>query len=298
MLNIQIINKMDSNITIYEDVDSCRYDLCKTHLRIQYSHHPEPCEDKKSSRPHYFLLDCPGENAFVHWIFETFVFYYMIDDLTPTYPSLVLYCHISKRYVRDFLKFFNITHSCSSDISSHPCNVLMVPPVFSLNDKSINISLFQDHVVQFREACRSRLPESTEKNIDLCLLPRQRVENYAPNDIVVNVDLLAVDVRNRGGVVMDTFETGDVAVQMDTILRSKIIILNYGSAYFVNGIVARDSLLLVIDTMGAFHSQVIEYPALNQLHTLICSQNRVVILPRGTALTWTGISPFMENKKE
>ena len=53
---------MNSKIKIYEDVDSCRYDSCKTHLEIQHSHHSGPCEEKKS-KLHYFLLDCPGEDA-------------------------------------------------------------------------------------------------------------------------------------------------------------------------------------------------------------------------------------------
>ena len=277
-------------MNFYTDVRFCKYPHCSSNLIVEHSQHSGPCVSK-DSRSTYYFMDAPGADAFGHWIFETFIFFYMIQELNKAHSNMILLTTNQKMYVKSFLKFFNIPNRCVSKIEED-CNVTFVAPPISLNDISLDISSFSEKVMNFREACRQNL-HPYEKNISICLLPRQKTDNYVPNDFLLNVDVLAEEIRTQGGIVMDTFITNDISVQFTTIMRSNVIILNYGSVYLVNGLIAKGSLILVIDTRGDSY-QITTYPAIRCLHEIICSQNRVKILPPGTALTWNGILPFID----
>jgi hypothetical protein len=257
---------------VYTDVKSYKYTHCYPELKIQPSNHTGLCVKNK---PIYFIFDCPGEDAFAHWIFETFMFNNLIIELNKLHKNITIVCSIKKQYVTSFLKFFNITNAHIQQLDTE-CNIVYVPPVVSLNYLPPNIMpYFTEQILMFREGCRSRLEFPCEKTIDLCYFPRQKIENYAPNDIKIDYEYLITHVKNRGGLVIDTFETNNISTQFTTLLKSKTIILTAGSAYLVNGVVAHNSLIIVLGGNQGLQGQIQKYPAFQKIHDVICSQNRV-----------------------
>lgn len=157
-----------------------------------------------------------------------------------------------------------------------PNNICFVPQQnTSFNDKTIT-DKYINHIKSFWNIFQTSI---IEKTIDIVLLPRQKKENYKGNERITDTadieEKLSTITNNY--CVLHTDNNKEIKSQIDIIRRAKTIIVTDGSPYLVNGFFAKDSKIILLGDITAFHAQdYIKYAFFNRF---IASNNHVIRLP-------------------
>ncbi len=257
----------------YENVSSYNYEKCCPILNIEISNTFDISE-----KDYYYIFDCPGETAFVHWVFESFIFFKYFFKICELYPNIKILTKNNKKYVKNYFDFFNIKNTIVESITNFN-NICFFSPVFSLNDKNINQSLYKSLIdeyilyVTINNNCQHIL-----SNNKIIYLPRNTKDNYQNNDrIIENTNEINDFVINIGGSSLNTYDINNLNLQFKIINSFDIIIVDYGSSYFVNCIHLSDKKIIVLDNF--YHSyQINEYVSMNILNEKIKTNNKVIFL--------------------
>ena len=218
---------------------------------------------------YYFFMDCPGDDAFMHWVVESFIFYPLLLEKLETYPALKILTSNTKRYCKNFFKFIGLTTPIVSQVSSSR-NVVFFPPIVSLNKP--NMPVFIKYITNYT----NNLKFDTFSPINLLYLPRNSIENYTVNDRTVpSVQELSELTVNKGGVVIDTYLINNIALQMNIINAAQIIVVHWGSAFYVNCIHLKNKTIVLLDSpIGV--NQVRSLEIMNYLYRTIASNNKII----------------------
>jgi hypothetical protein len=253
------------------NLKSYKYTLCHPSLSIE-THSDFDIQTAEKSV--YFICDAPGEDAFAHWFYESFIFYPIIKELYNQHPNLKIITINTKRYVKNLFDFVGLDTPIINTIENTN-NTCYIPPIISLNDTNINLDLLGKYINMHKDYINS-LSNSKMKN-NITLFPRQTTDNYQGNDrIMYGIDDIKKNISNIGGLVVDTYELNSIIKQYEIINNSKIIILDWGSSYFVNGMHAANTKIIVLDNYGWICQ--CRFPAINFLHESIKKNNNVIIV--------------------
>lgn len=248
------------------NVKNYEYKICESEINLELH------EGQIENPIYYYCIDNPGSTAFAHWIYESFIFYSIIKELTKEIPNLKLITSNNKKYVKNFLKFVDINNEVILKNDMKPNNTMYFNPLLSLNDLNLDIELFRKYVLNYRNYCYQKINKSLKYRTYFI---RSSVENYIPNDRILKfqnklINLLAEKNFN----VYDTYELDNVDMQNEILLNSEIFVCDYGSNFYVNGLLLPEgSTIHVIDSYLIWNGQK-HYPAWQEL-IKICDENKI-----------------------
>jgi hypothetical protein len=258
----------------------------------------------------YYVFDCPGLDSFGHAVFESIVFFRHIITLNKYFKDVKILTYNSHKYVKSFLRFFNIPNNIiygrdipTTEVDYHtPKNVpdinnrCFFPPVISLNDNEINLEFFGRLVEEFSGYINAVVPFVIPAKIPeygLVYLPRNKVDNYWLLDRPVNgQEEIEAGVIEMGGSVINTYQLNDFFKQAMIVKNSNIIILDYGSSFLVNCIYLKNKKIIALNNCG-YYKNDIEYLPLRVLSKIIHSNNEVVYINKFTISFNEDIYPIL-----
>jgi hypothetical protein len=270
----------------YKNVINYKYTLCKPELIITTDDNVENIDNSKDCEI-FYIFDCPGEDAFAHWIFESFLFYTLFMKIRDIYPNVKIVAPSSKQYIKNMFDFLKIDNEIVKNINSFN-NICFFSQVVSLNNMTRDYgemySIYLSNMIHDFEKMISQNTEA-EKN-RIVLLPRNKKDNYVSNDrVIYGIEDIEENILKIGGLVLNTYELGDIGAQLSIISESEIIILDYGSSYFFNSMFVKNKKIIVLNNYELYRKQIDTYYSYNLLSQIIQNNNTVIIVdPNNSSL--------------
>lgn len=203
-----------------------------------------------ASTPVFLVVDNDYEGAFVHWVTESAVFFHYWAELLERYPNLKLWVRNTKDYKKLTAALYSIGPELIVTGQLPLPNICLFPPLQRINSERIDLMLFITLVEKHFMRMRMAAEPSQREEIPILIMPRQSKENYVSNDRKVpGYDVLGQWATRIGGMVFNTDEVKSMGEQASVVLASKVIVLDYGSSLFFNGMAAHNSTILVIGNM-------------------------------------------------
>jgi hypothetical protein len=284
-MNINITSK-SNNYNIGEhklnkiiNVISYKYEHCKPILNIIQSENIN-YEINEQLIPQYFIFDCPGNDAFGHWIYECFIFVPMFLELIKIYPEIKILTTNIKKYCKIFFKLWGINNEIINTIEN-PVNICFFPPVLSLNDNNIDQSLFIKYIDMFVYKINDILEPYIFPSRELLFLPRNNIDNYISNDrIIEKQSLMESNVILLGGTSLNTYQINDILLQFLIIKNSNKIALDFGSSFLVNCIFLKNKQIIIYSGFEIQNQQVNNYISMKILYNIISNNNQIIFSDR------------------
>ena len=244
----------------------------------------------KPEKTHYWIIDSPGDFALAHWIYESFIFIHILNELNELNAQgstgfarsagIKIMTKNPKKYVKSMLCFFGIKNEVVHQIDNYN-NHSYFPKVYSMNtsqnietDKYYN--LYLNSYISYIQRNISVI-----QSIKAVFLPRNTIDNYSQNDrIISNTDKIKEIVIENGGMVLDTYSLNNIKYQFSIINNAEIVILDYGSSLFLNCIFLKNKKIYIIDNhyQASSHHR---FSINNYLYNMITSNNDVSIITSG-----------------
>lgn len=222
------------------------------------------------SNTNYFNMTCLYDTAFGHWTLEAAIFLVIYKKLQKSLPDIKLYIDNNKLYKESILNAFNISKDdIVYEISKGP-NTFYLPERISHNCMDFNPK-YEIYITNFVNYLESTII-STNKDIDILFLPRGKKENFIGNDReITNQDNIELFLKENFNTIVYNSDnaTDNFIDQIQWIKRAKIIVLTYGSAFFVNSIFLNNCKIIIL---GEIESQRI-YPYFQFLKNYILNNN-------------------------
>ena len=248
------------------------------------------------STPVFLVAENDYESAFVHWVTESAVFLHYFAELLQRYPNLKLWLRTTKDYKNLTAALYGVGSERIVTGQLPLPNLCLFPPLQRGNSNRMDFLLFIRLVDKHFTRMRAAAEPFKREEIPILIMPRQSKENYANNDRKVpGYDVLAQWVTRIGGKVLNTDEVMSMGEQASVVLASKVIVLDYGSSLFFNGVIARDSTILVIGNMH-HHECPNDNCALGHAHLflkMISNGNRIHFIPPGDVQAIRNIVPSL-----
>lgn len=224
----------------------------------------------------YFIIDTTSHEAFSHWIGESAIYLPVFKKLKETLPMMKLVLKGPKDYKKLFLQVFDIHESDICYSIEAKSNFVIFPPIMCKNEKEVNNELFEKLLRSFMKDVQTRCGISTVPRLgksEILFLPRQTKENYKCNDrIILNSNEISRYVTSIGGHILHTDYIKDYKEQYNKLINSKIVILDLGSSFYVNGLFINDSDIIVLSNGDELEKV---YPKFKTMYDIVQQQNRL-----------------------
>lgn len=210
-------------------------------------------------------------NAFAHFVYESGIFLPLFLKLKEKLPGIKIlisnYPHRSykKLYLdyngivaQDIIEELPKKNTCvffSRPVSLSISNAFTLPYVSYL-DKYVN--LVRAHNIN--------------KDIEYLFCPRAKSENFSENDRAPDYSRIYKELEKHAFTVFDPKSIVQLENQISIFKRSKNIILDYGSSFFVNGMFCKDSNIICLDNI---HHQESRLETMRLIYDRIISVNTV-----------------------
>ena len=247
------------------------------HSHIKWNEFEVLIEDQVSGEHfNYFNMNCLFNEAFGHWVLEVAIFLGIYKNLKKQIPNLKLYMPNFRHFKMAFLNAFDIPKDVIAE-TIQPNNTCFFTDRISHNDSVFN-ETYKVYLDNFISYFHSNV-EKIQKDIDLIYMPRGRRENYVENDRRItnedNIELLLKDKYNS--IVFNADNAPENFIdQVKLINRAKIVVLTYGSAFFVNGCMLKNCKILVLDKIESQFN----YPYMRFLRDYIAENNTINFIPK------------------
>jgi FkbM family methyltransferase len=273
------IDTINKNIYRYENVINYNYQFCAPEIIIEGIHKP-----LKNNPTYYVILDCSGLDSFGHWVYESFIFFPIVEELNKIYPNIKILTTNKKKYVSNLLNFVGIKNEIVYTINDYN-NICFVPCLSSLN-YNVNIPLLNNYIENFINKIELNIINFNYCN-NILFLPRNTKENYWPDDKIPvhllrerrnqeQIDYISDGVIKNGGVVLNTYDINNFFIQFSIVMNSKNIIVEYGSSFQVNCIACKNKNIIVLNyDKVECHKEI---PPVTYLHNIIETNNNVTLL--------------------
>ena len=239
---------------------------------------------------YYFLLfETCFDGAFGHWVFESAIFLTFFEKIKEQFIDKNVKILVKKNSGRKYKKlFFDALDIKEEDIyyidnkivdSSDTCydnipvnNCCIICNIYGLNNKKYShddISKYKILLLKFKKDIINNLKFDYNKKIQNLFLPRNKVENYAPNDRQVDYNKVYKLLENKQYIEYNTFETNKLKEQIQLLLSSENIYLDFGASFHVNGFFCKNSTINIIK----FDNNSFKFPLLKLLYFYIKENN-------------------------
>jgi hypothetical protein len=263
----------------FENVYSYEYKFCFPEIEIVKKN-----VSLQDNPTYYFISDDFGYTAFGHWVFESLIFFKILEELNKIYPNIKILTSNKKKYIKNLLNFVDIKNEIVYEISDYN-NICFIPPI-NLLTTGINFNVFDFYNNQLIDKiCKNTINFNFTNNI--VFLPRNSKENYFPDDKIPihllrerrdqnEINYISEGVIKNGGIVLNTYEINNFFIQFSIVMNSKNIIVDHGSSYAVNCITCRNKNIIVLNSSNINHHK--EIPSFKYIHDIIETNNKVTFL--------------------
>jgi hypothetical protein len=229
----------NNNIIKKYNVES--YSLSDNYLEwnILYNENTENTENTENV---YFIIENQqGSDAFAHWCFESAIYLFIFIELKKFYPNAKLLLKSIKNFKKLFIEKLGISLN-DVCIEHNYENICFFSTPTSLNEKSCD---------QYYKSCVDNFCKIFDYDYiggkkEIVMLPRQKLENFKPNDREYHTGVLENELLKKDHTILHTDQIKDINTQINIIKSHKNIILTDGSPFFVNGIFAKNSNIIII----------------------------------------------------
>lgn len=233
---------------------------------------------------HYFCLDTHND-SFAHWVLESGIYLPLFQLLKFQYPTLKIWLRNRRDYKFLFTSYFGIEDSDIVFSIDHMRNICYFPkPIMWFNARTNPQWEAQvEHFVSY-------FSKPVVKEFDVCLLPRQCKENSKNGDRIYDIQniIAGLQTSSLSNTVLHTDLICDLDAQIDTIQKSKYVILTDGSPYWINGLFSRDATIIILG--HDCHKLFNLLDRCKFIHSLILKHNKTVHTVRYHHQTDTVIS--------
>ena len=236
-------------------------------------------EIPNNDKTYYFMMDCPGGEAFIHWIGEIFIFLPILDEINKTYENVKIITTNKKKYVNNMFRFFDIKNEICDNIDNLN-NIIFFPPTISLNDYDIDMNLFSTYLEQYIYQIEKKitLTKHILPKLSILYLPRNSVDNFLSNDRKIkNQEEIEQYVIEKGGTVLNTYQINNINIQFQLINNADSIVVDAGSSFYFNCMWIKNKNIYVLDS--SMFSQLDNHKTLRYIYDKIRENNKVVCLP-------------------
>ena len=110
---------------------------------------------------------------------------------------------------------------------------------------------FKELIIKFRNKIMNNLNITypAEKTLEHLFFPRSKLENNVQNDRRINYDTVYKVLQGKQYVEYDTINTKNLKDQIELLISSKNVFLDWGSSMLVNGLFCKDSTILISSTL-------------------------------------------------
>jgi len=242
----------------------------------------------------YISLDTTeGKDCVGHWIWECSFFINDIKKYSEEYdlPIKILLSN-KKNYKLNILSDFGFNESdivYSNKMTTHETQlsmnyvipeeeeyVLIIPPCFYLWKIDRNTTLFFNKVNDFRKYYIDKLPDIS-KTIPITYISRSQKENYSSSKReFINFKDFRNLMSEKNVNILDTDKLVSLTPQFYTVLKSKVIIVEAGSAFTINcGFIASNSHIIVMNDIHHYNNPN-NFEWLHMLLKLVEERNNTV----------------------
>jgi hypothetical protein len=209
-------------------------------------------------------IDSPDNEAFCHWVFESAI---LLPTLREQPGSIVL--ATKKTYKTLFYRYFGIS---DQKIKYNPNRLATLP--FRLIDNPI-----RKEYPSLLETFFSKFSSSVKPDVDFVIMPRQRKENYAPNDRPCPLTPLlhVFETSGRSYRIVHTDDITDLQSQIDLVNSGRNLVVVDGSAFLVNGMFYSGKNIYVINC-DLVEGQSKTYPMMKLIYDRIKQKNNVTFI--------------------
>lgn len=273
--NLELVFKGCTFYIVPGVVSYCLEDYCK--WKINASTCSVPDGEDREEEIHFFMLDTLYHEAFAHWVFEAAIYLPFVRELFNVYEKGESFHHRSRKmkilirenasekrtYKKLFIEHFGfdferdvyVTEDASFPFSK-PLTVIFPLPIPSLNT---NDELSREYVYildTFRFYFKD-IVYKNEKCYESLLMPRSKIENFKPNDRIVDTS----DFEPHVSDILLSENITKLQSQADIVSRAKNIVIPDGSAFLVNCFLfTYNSNIIVLDKIterqGALYNKM------------------------------------------
>jgi len=206
----------------------------------------------------FFLFETEYHNSFGHWINENALFLPYFKYF-PKNVFVLVNKNEHRTYKKLFFNLFNIpedklyyldnTIDQALDYNLIPENNICIICRNLRASTQVKNSIFSNNftnlINNFYGGIRENHNFDYTKKIKHLFFPRNKKENYKPNDRHINYTNVSKFLEGSEWVTYNTEETIDIKDQIQLLLSAENVYLEGGSAYFVNGLFCKDSKLYI-----------------------------------------------------
>lgn len=237
---------IDSDFVLVTDVldyEHCNFNTWKI-LALTPGYQPSLEKLSSTNNQIYIVLDTKFHAAFGHWFFESAIWLPRIKWVLDTYPNAKLYLREIKAFKIQILEYFGILPEKICTEFSEKKNICIFPnPCTAFND----INDYAKFKVMIEDFSKEFHHEPVRKSISYLLMPRQKKENFSYNDRTLGTDELERYIEKiQSSEIFNTDHSPSFATQIKSLQSSHHIIVADGSAFSVNGFLAKNSVIFVL----------------------------------------------------
>lgn len=234
---------------IYENIKQYWYCLRKDEFNFIY--YDNNIVDNKE-KTYILLFENVYQGAFAHWFFDSAIFLQYYNSLNKMFDGKLKIFTINKperKYKQLLFKFFNIPkeniiycdeelthiHRLSRDnkwmsdknITLPENNICITCPIINLNNVKFDKTIYKYRIYKFKELFYKKINKKLP-SIEYLFFPRNIVQNLSINDRKINYDKVYAILKNKHYTKYDTMKTENFIDQINLLVNSKNIFLDYG----------------------------------------------------------------------
>jgi capsular polysaccharide biosynthesis protein len=200
------------------------------------------------STDYYYCIDTINDEAFGHWVYESALYLVIYNKLKLIYPNIKIYIFSKRNFKISYFKAFDI--SIDDIVYSLPKNnivlfnnyiTLSTLDSFNMEDKyNLYLENYYNYLINKSKPITHQY--------DVVYFPRGKLENFKGNDrIVFNQESIIGLVESyNNSLVYYTDNTTNIIDQINIIKQAKILILDYGSSFFVNSLFCSNQNIIIL----------------------------------------------------
>jgi hypothetical protein len=215
----------------------------------------------------FLLFETCFDSAFGHWIYESAIYLTYWSELKRKYPELKILVkqNPQRSYKKLFFNALNIDeddihwleneeiNDCKTVYVNIPSNNICIntKPHYMNTVQVKNITNFKNLILDFRNRIMNNLniiyPE--EKTIEYLFFPRSKTENYSSNNRITNYETVYKLLEGKQYTEYDTVNKNNLKEQIELLVSSKNIFLDWGASFCVNSLFCKNSNIFISDKM-------------------------------------------------
>lgn len=282
---MEVINIDNQIFEIRKNIKSQTCNISTSELFFEYYNHTVNNES-----PYYFFLfeNC-FDAAFAHWIYESAIYLSYFFELKTKYSKLKLLVkqNPKRNFKNLFFKALNINeHDIywldNDEINDMKTVYINIPGNnFCINTKPHylntvevkNKNFFKELIINFKNIILTNynIIYPSDKIIKNLFFPRSKLQNFVPNDRIINYEKVYNLLEGQKYTEYDTIDTTDLKDQINMLISSDNIFLDWGSSFIVNGLFCKNSnIYLSKCILGQLN-----YEAMNIIYTIHKENNNI-----------------------